>query len=100
MTLMRSNWFATSGGNNMTDTNQTDSPARSAGKTGPPILLNLTLDSASVARLLDLFRETLETTLAQALAKAEAPPEARPEPEPVEPPSSPKSTGLDLKAAD
>jgi predicted DNA-binding transcriptional regulator AlpA len=84
----------------MTDTNQTDFPARSAGKTCPPIPLNLALDSASVTRLLDLFRETLESTLAQALAKAQVSPEARPALEPVQPTPPPKSTGLDLKAAD
>ena len=84
----------------MTDTNQSDSPARSAGRTSPSIPLTLALDSATVTKLLELFRETLETTLTQALGKTQVSSEENPAPQPVEATPSPKSTGLDLKAAD
>lgn len=70
--------------------NQTDPISTSAGSGELPASTPITVNPASIKQLLDLVRETLETSLAAALAKI--PNLSVPTPMP-----SPKSTGLDLK---
>jgi predicted DNA-binding transcriptional regulator AlpA len=65
-------------------------------ETVPP--LRFTVDPASMRRLLDLFRDILDSTLAKALTKR--PLSQEPTPEPAEPPSNPNSTGVELKPSD
>jgi predicted DNA-binding transcriptional regulator AlpA len=59
--------------------------------------LTLFIDPASVTRLLELFREALETTLAKALAQTKASSAPPPAPQPVERASPVESAGLGLK---
>jgi predicted DNA-binding transcriptional regulator AlpA len=70
--------------------NPTDPIPASADSGEPPVSTLAHLDPASTKQLLDLVRETLETTLAAAFARISALSLASPTP-------SPKSTGLDLK---
>lgn len=86
----------------MTNTNESDSTARTLGTTRPPVPLNLNLgiDPTSLKKLFDVFREVIETAVIDAMPKAQRPPEAKAASPATEPPPSPKSTGLDLSAED
>jgi predicted DNA-binding transcriptional regulator AlpA len=84
----------------MTDTNPSDPGGRTTGKSVPANPVSLTIDPASVSRLLELLRETLRSELQQALATTPVLPQPVPSSQPSEPAPAPKSTGLDLKAAD
>ncbi len=85
----------------MTDRTQIDSPTRSCEKSAEPVALKLSMDPGSVTKLVELFRQTLETTLANAQMRDQA--QERPAQIPVvqarEPSASP-SPGTRLTPAD
>jgi len=75
--------------------------AASSGNNGLPLSLNLAIDPATTAKLLDLFRETLETTLKKTLADVPISTPPSPVSQLIEPsaPAS-QSPGTDLKSQD
>jgi predicted DNA-binding transcriptional regulator AlpA len=84
----------------MNNSTQATAPARPAGKTGQPVPLSLSIDPASMTRLLDLFREALEPMFAKAQSQVQtgtSPPQQIAEPPP---PYSSAVKGVDLKPTD
>jgi excisionase family DNA binding protein len=62
--------------------------------------LSLSIDSPSITRLLDLFREMLESTLAKALGQVQLETASTPKDTELTPPTSAATTGVALSHAD